>query len=243
MFKSTFNFRISIVTFFIVLAIPFLSFGDTPKLGQERVILHTNVGDIMVALFPEVAPQHVEQFIKLVQSGVYDNTPFHRLEKGFVLQLDSYERRNEPLSETQAAVVKKLPAEFNQIRHRAGILSMARYDESNDSAETSFSFLLGDAPHLDGQYTVFGVVVKGMDVLRNIEKLQVDSQFRPTQNIFVEKAEVSDAVSAYSIQLKGPTAVNNSEQIYRKFFLIFAVLAFTGITCASIYGALTSNKV
>ena len=121
-------------------------------------------------LFPEVAPKHVAQVAKLAAADLYDSTRFARLEKGFVLQVSTVQDRLTPLSAEQEALVRRIPAEFSSLPHKRGVLSMARADDDPDSAESSFSILLGDAPHLDGRYTVFGRLVSGSDALDALEE-------------------------------------------------------------------------
>jgi cyclophilin family peptidyl-prolyl cis-trans isomerase len=122
--------------------------AEKPVLSKERIIFHTNFGDIAVALFPELAPKHEAQMFKMVRAGVYTGAEIYRVEPGFVAQVANYDIRPIPLSVAERASVQKIPAEFNQVHHRRGILSMARFDDPN-SAEASFSFVFGQAAHLD----------------------------------------------------------------------------------------------
>jgi cyclophilin family peptidyl-prolyl cis-trans isomerase len=176
--------------------------AETPRLSDERVVLHTDAGDIVCALYPDAAPEHVKQILHLVRLGCYDHTYFDRVEPGFVLQLAEaqYHRHTDyPLSEAQIKALHPLPAEFSQtLKHRRGILSMAREDNKPNSATTSFSIILGDQPHLDGQYTIFGEVVHGMDVvdkLVQVPPLFIDphSPPRPIIPLDVGKMEVVSA--------------------------------------------------
>lgn len=170
------------------LALAILLQADAPKLADERIRLRTSMGDIVLALYPEVAPKHVAQILRLVKLGVYDGMHFHRVEPGFVAQLSGHHDRETPLTPGQAAAVTRIPAEFSSIRHRRGILSMARFDDP-DSAETSFSILLGPAPHLDGKYTVFGHVESGLDVVAAIERVERHVT-RPKRRVSLHRAEV-----------------------------------------------------
>jgi cyclophilin family peptidyl-prolyl cis-trans isomerase len=162
---------------------------QAPRKAPERVVFNTPAGDIVFALYSDVAPNHVRHFLKLVGEGVYDSTHFGRLELGFVLQLFTAEDRRVPLSERQRALLKPLKAEFSDLPHRRGILSMARLDNDPDSACSSFSILLGAAPHLDGKYTIFGEVERGMDVVDELCKVPVDGN-RPRPVLEVRKAVV-----------------------------------------------------
>ena len=141
------------------------------KVANEHIYLHTDAGSIVIALYPEVAPKHVAQIIKLVNVGVYTGTCFPRIEPNFVIQLSSPEYdRQPPLPANLKALITPIPAEFSKIKHVRGIVSMARKDGDNDSATTSFSILLGPAPHLDEKYTVIGHVEYGMDVVDELVK-------------------------------------------------------------------------
>ena len=161
-----------------------------PVAHPEGIVLHTNLGDITLELWPEEAPRHVDQILRLAAAGVYDGTVIYRVERGFVAQLDGFEARQPPVSEEQRRLIAKLPAEFGKIPHARGLLSMARWDEDPNSAETSFSILLGPAPHLDGKYTVFGRVIAGSHVVSLIDQSEVDEHNRPKREIRVEKAEI-----------------------------------------------------
>src|SRR5947209_17808683 len=88
--------------------------------GDERVVLHTACGDLVLALYPDVAPRHAEQFLKLVRLGVYDGTYFHRIHLGFVAQNAGAFGRHAPLTPEQQSAVHKIPAEFSTIPHRRG---------------------------------------------------------------------------------------------------------------------------
>src|SRR5262249_17962019 len=129
----------------------------SPEKAGPRVIFHTVAGDLVFALYPKAAPETVEQFLLLTRNGVYDTTHFRRLEPGFVLQTGIADDRTTPLSPWQRELIHKLHGEYGaDVRHKRGVLSLARPDNDPDGGETSFSILLRDAPHMDGKYTVFG---------------------------------------------------------------------------------------
>ena len=143
--------------------------------------IQTKFGDIIFEFFPDAAPKTVENFKKLASSGFYDGVLFHRIVPGFVIQ------GGDPL--TKSVADKKrwgtggpgwtLKAEFNQNVHSRGALSMARSQDPN-SAGSQFFIVLKDAKFLDGQYTVFGKVTSGMDVVDNIAALKTDAMDAPT---------------------------------------------------------------
>jgi cyclophilin family peptidyl-prolyl cis-trans isomerase len=153
---------------------PFASTG-VEELSSYRAVLATSVGDITIELFPERAPNHVRQFLRLASAGVYDGTSFHRVVPGFVAQTGHLPTRREPLNERQQAYVHMLQPEFNPTPHDRGIVSMARLDDPA-SASSSFFIVLARSPALDNQYTVFGRVVAGLDALEKIESAPLNGE-------------------------------------------------------------------
>ena len=152
---------------------PFAS--DTPaSLGQYRALLETSVGPITVEFFPDKAPEHVRNFLRLASAGVFDGTAFHRVVRGFVVQTGWLNTRG-PLSDKQQKFVRPLQPEFNDTPHTKGILSMARGDDPA-SATTSFFIVTGNASSLDGKYTVFGRVVDGLDIVDTIEQAPLNGE-------------------------------------------------------------------
>jgi peptidyl-prolyl cis-trans isomerase B (cyclophilin B) len=143
---------------------------DPPEtLARWRAVLETTLGPITLEFFPNLAPGHVRNFLRLAKLGVYDGTAFHRVVPGFVAQAGALTSRPQPLTQKQQSFVTSLQPEFNDTKHELGIVSMARGDDPA-SAQTSFFLCTGPAPSLDGKYTVFGRVVDGLPVLQAIEK-------------------------------------------------------------------------
>ncbi|HMG35063.1 MAG TPA: peptidylprolyl isomerase [Blastocatellia bacterium] len=136
---------------------------------RRDVLLRTSLGDITVTMDPSVAPEHVRNFLKLVQTGYYDHTAFHRIVPGFVVQGGLGSTRAGGASHPAERWVRRLKPEFSKQNHLRGVLSMARGDEL-DSASTSFFIMLAASPHLDGKYTIFGRVIDGLEVLDLMEK-------------------------------------------------------------------------
>jgi cyclophilin family peptidyl-prolyl cis-trans isomerase len=146
---------------------PFVT--ETPEqLGAYRAILDTADGPITIEFYPDKAPTHVRQFLRLAAAGVYDGMAFHRVAQGFVIQTGALSSRDKPLTEKQQKMVHPLQPEFNAVKHVKGIVSMARGDDPA-SATTSFFICTADAPALDGKYTVFGRVIDGMAAVEKIE--------------------------------------------------------------------------
>jgi peptidyl-prolyl cis-trans isomerase B (cyclophilin B) len=144
-------------------------------LAAWRAVLRTSAGDIAIEFFPDKAPEHVRNFLRLAKLGVFDGMAFHRVVAGFVAQTGALSSRSAPLTAKQQRMVRTLAPEFNDVKHVRGIVSMARGADPA-SANTSFFVCLGPAPSLDGKYTVFGHVVGGLDVLDAIERTPVDGE-------------------------------------------------------------------
>jgi cyclophilin family peptidyl-prolyl cis-trans isomerase len=172
-----------------------------PPVGDERILLRTNRGDLVLGLYDTVAPKHAAQIKRLVRLGVYDSTSIVRVEPGFVAQLSNAQNRKNPLTPEQHKAIVPIPAEFSKLVHRTGILSMARDTDDVNSAETSFSFMLGRAPELDRKYTIIGELEFGQPLLDMLAKEPRDYWNRPKHAVIVEKAEVKTA--AEIAQLRG----------------------------------------
>ena len=176
--------------------------AEKPRQADERVLLRTNRGDLVLALYPEVAPRHVAQILKLVRMGVYDSTFFNRVEPGYVVQLTNAQNRKRPLSPEQLAAIIKLPSEPSQVPHQVGTLSMARDPNDPNSAETSFSILLRPAPHLDAKYTVFGEVLSGMELVNMVAAEPREPTGAPADPPVVEQARVVTAQELAGLKLR-----------------------------------------
>jgi peptidyl-prolyl cis-trans isomerase B (cyclophilin B) len=166
---------------------PFVS-ASVADMASQHVVLETSLGNITLELFPDRAPNHVRQFLRLAASGVYDGTSFHRVVPGFVIQGGYLATRKEPLDERQQGYVRTLEPEFNATRHERGILSMARGAELA-SATSSFFIVLAPADSLDGAYTAFGRVTGGMDAIEKIESAPREGE-APTTRIEVTRARI-----------------------------------------------------
>ena len=163
---------------------------------QEVAIIKTSQGDMVVKFWPDVAPKTVENFKKLAKQGFYDGTAFHRIVKGFMIQ------GGDPLTKDQTQEARwgtgdpgyKVKAEFNGNAHVRGVLSMARSQDPN-SAGSQFFICLGDARFLDRQYTGFGEVIDGDDVLGNLGETPTTSsgvgeRSRPINRVGVESITI-----------------------------------------------------
>ena len=153
-------------------------------LKQYRAVLDTSMGEIVLSFTPDKAPNHVRNFLRLAQSGLYDGMSFHRVVKGFVIQSGHLPTRG-PLTETQQKYVRQMTAEFNDQIHEKGTLSMARLSDP-DSASTSFFIVTARTQSLDNQYTVFGKVESGLDVVEKIEAVPLNGE-EPVQRVELRK--------------------------------------------------------
>ena len=175
---------------------------------QKVAVISTKFGDMVVEFFPDVAPKHVENFQILAEEGYYNGTTFHRVIPGFMIQggdpnskdLDRINdgtggragkffgigRENDPESWT-------VPAEFNDAPHQRGTLSMAR-SQNIDSGSSQFFICHDNAPFLDGQYTVFGQLISGIEVVDEIVNSERDPRDNPIDRVemtvsLVDKSE------------------------------------------------------
>jgi cyclophilin family peptidyl-prolyl cis-trans isomerase len=156
---------------------------------RKDVLLRTSLGDITLEMDPELAPEHVRNFLKLVESRWYDHTAFHRIIPGFVIQGGVGSTRAEGKQHPADKWVHKLKGEFSRsVLHIRGALSMARASDP-DSADTSFFIVLGPATHLDGKYTIFGKVIDGFDTMELIEKAPRQGE-APIQRIELIEAAI-----------------------------------------------------
>ena len=166
-------------------------------MDKEIAVISTKFGDIKLEFFDELAPKHVESFKLHAQTGYYDGTIFHRVIPGFMIQggdplskLDDKSRHGTGgnaakyfgIGDKNSESTWDLPAEFSATPHERGILSMAR-SQNPDSGGSQFFICVADARFLDNQYTVFGKVVSGMDVVDSIVNVSRDARDNPDDRI------------------------------------------------------------
>lgn len=161
---------------------------------KARII--TNQGEMEVAFFPEAAPLHVFNFVARAESGYYDGTRFHRVIPGFMIQGgDPNSRSGDKTSMGQGGPVSAIPHEFNDITHRRGVLSMARVADKNQGAGSQFFIMHADTPRLDNEYTVFGELRSGLEVVDTIAETPTHTddprlQNHPRTPMLIERIEV-----------------------------------------------------
>ena len=168
---------------------------DTKTVNTNEVaVIKTTEGEMVLEFWPDVAPGHVENFKKLAKQGFYDGTAFHRVIKGFMIQ------GGDPTTKDAAKESQwgtggpgyKIKAEFNKKPHTRGVLSMAR-SQDPDSAGSQFFICHGAASFLDGQYTAFGKLIKGDDVLEKIGTTPTHRPDRPDKRMGVESVKIVPA--------------------------------------------------
>jgi len=163
-----------------------------PQYENKVAELHTTAGEIHIRCFPDVAPNHVRNFLDLAQKGFYDNTKFHRIIEGFMIQGgDPNTVSGDPYTWGTGGSPNRIKAEFNSIPHRRGIVSMARSNDPN-SASSQFFIVVADSNFLDNNYTVFGQVTKGMDVADKIVTAPKRGE-RPAEPVAITKIVIRDA--------------------------------------------------
>lgn len=159
---------------------------------SQEAIIETKFGDIKIKFFPEVAPGHVNNFIKLAKEGFYDGTIFHRIIPGFMIQGgDPNTKGANQMTYGTGGPGYTIKAEFNDRHHKRGTVSMAR-SQSPDSAGSQFFIVVSDSLFLDRQYTVFGEVVEGMDIADKIVKLPRNRSDLPNERVEM-KVRIVDA--------------------------------------------------
>mmetsp|Transcript_408 Transcript_408/g.1113 ORF Transcript_408/g.1113 Transcript_408/m.1113 type:complete len:252 (-) Transcript_408:93-848(-) len=178
-----------------------------PRLSEERMVFQLEHGDIEFAFLPEVAPVTAAHIFELVALGLYTSNHIFRVDKGFVAQTADVDRRLLPMNAQQKAVASKtVPLEVvPDVKHVEGVLSMGRYDDPN-SGTSSFSILLGAAPHLDMAYTIFARITRGMDIVHKLETLPTR-----TEGIFVMPLERISITSTYWYRAHGPLHLHLAE--------------------------------
>jgi len=152
-------------------------------MAETQAVIETKFGAVELKFFPEIAPNHVNNFIELARKGFYDKTTFHRVIPGFMIQGGDPNSRNaDKSSHGMGGPGHTVKAEFSEKPHKRGILSMAR-SANPDSAGSQFFICVKDSSFLDRQYTVFGEVVSGMDVVDQIVSQPRDPRDNPNERV------------------------------------------------------------
>lgn len=160
-----------------------------PKELPVATIEFKDFGSVDIELYPHIAPNTINNFISLANSGFYDGLTFHRIIKDFMIQ------GGDPDGTGMGGPGYSIKGEFtnnkfeNDLAHTEGVISMAR-SQSKNSAGSQFFIVTKDAPHLDGQYASFGKVINGMDIIHEIENVETDGNDKPIKNVIIESVKV-----------------------------------------------------
>ena len=154
---------------------------------ENTLYLDLAYGRVVIEMRPDLAPKHVARIRELVKQGFYNGLVFHRVIDGFMVQ------GGDPSGNGTGGSGQKLPAEFSKEKHVRGILSMARASDPN-SADSQFFIMLGDAPYLDGQYTIWGKVTKGMEFVDKIKKGDAEMNGQVTKPDKIVKMQLASDV-------------------------------------------------
>lgn len=158
------------------------------ELARFHATIQTNFGALTLEFFPDSAPEHVRRFLRLARWGLYDGTKFHRIVPGFVVQGGSLAYRAEAVPEKYQSFITPLKAEFSRRKHVRGTVSMAR-SEDEDSGLDSFFIVLDEQPALDGQYSVFGRLIEGWEVLETLEYLPLAGE-APVRPVIIDRVQI-----------------------------------------------------
>ncbi len=169
--------------------------------SNEVAVIKTSEGDMVVQFWNDAAPNTIENFKKLARSGFYDGTIFHRIVKGFMIQGGDPNSKDlgKESSYGEGGPGYKIKAEFNDRSHEHGVISMARSSDP-DSAGSQFFICLASVPRLDHQYTIFGRLIKGDDVLGKIggtpvTRSSTGENSKPTKRVVIETIKIVPADS------------------------------------------------
>ncbi|WP_343349112.1 peptidylprolyl isomerase [Terrisporobacter petrolearius] len=160
-----------------------------PKELPIATIVIKNYGTIEAELYPHIAPNTVNNFMSLANSGFYDGLTFHRIIKDFMIQ------GGDPNGNGSGGPGYSIKGEFtknkfkNDLKHTEGVLSMARSQNKN-SGGSQFFIMTKDSPHLDGQYAAFGKIIKGIDIVHEIESTKTGNNDKPEKDIVIESIKV-----------------------------------------------------
>ena len=163
----------------------------------EATIKIAGFGEVKVELYPETAPNTVNNFIDLASSGFYDGLKFHRVIDGFMIQ------GGDPKGDGTGGPGYSIEGEFtsngfaNSLKHTEGVISMARSQNPN-SAGSQFFIMTSTSKHLDGEYAAFGKVISGMDIVKKIEKVKTSSNDMPVDDVVIESIKIDTKDLQYS---------------------------------------------
>lgn len=154
---------------------------------EKQVVIETSKGNIVLELYPDIAPKTVDNFVNLINSEFYNGLTFHRVIDGFMIQ------GGDPLGNGTGGSETNIEGEFkgnnwteNNLSHTEGVVSMARATDPN-SASSQFFICVADSTYLDGEYAAFGKVVEGLEIAKEIAKVEKDASDKPLEAIYMNK--------------------------------------------------------
>ena len=199
--------RLSILTGLLIAAATTVFAAEEKKEGtpmnssNEVAVIKTNEGEMVVQFWTDAAPNTIENFKKLARQGFYDGTIFHRIVKGFMIQGGDPNSKDTAKEDAygQGGPGYEIKAEFNNHSHDRGVISMAR-GPNPDSAGSQFFICLAPVRRLDGQYTTFGKLIKGDEVLDKIGSTPIERNIqgemsKPTKRVVIESVKIVPAES------------------------------------------------
>jgi cyclophilin family peptidyl-prolyl cis-trans isomerase len=160
--------------------------------SKKKAVIATNKGSFTVGFRPDKAPLHVENFVQLAMAGKYDGAPFHRIISGFMIQGGDFTNKNGTGGHSWKGPGTTVKAEFNDIPHDKGTLSMARTNDPN-SGGSQFFVCVGRQTFLDGKYTAFGQVESGYEVVDAISKVKTGAGDKPVDPVTMTSVKIVDA--------------------------------------------------
>ncbi len=195
--KKTAFLSLSFIALFLMIGFSTVLAQNSKKMDSKEtiVLLKTTMGDMKIKLYNET-PLHRDNFIKLVNEKFYDGLLFHRVIKNFMIQTGDPESKYAPAGKRlgSGGPGYTIPAEIlPQFKHKKGAIAAARLgDQMNPKRESSGSqfYIVQNAPHLDGQYTVFGEVIEGLDVIDKIANVQTAPGDRPVEDVKIISATI-----------------------------------------------------
>lgn len=180
---------------FIIFLTALIQMKNTPEAILEKTpkttaVIVTNLGDITVELYPELAPETVKNFTTLAKDKKYDGVPFHRIIKDFMIQTGDFENQNGTGGYSYQGPGTSIPDEFHRaLTHTYGALSMANRGANTGGSQFFIVQKSDGTSWLDGKHAVFGHVTEGMEVVESIAALETDSSDRPLEEARIEKVE------------------------------------------------------
>lgn len=204
-----------------------------PALRPERVVLHTDAGDVVLALYAG-APRHAAKLLALFQDGAYDTVPVTKVDAARFIAFGGVARRREPLPPARVRAIRRLAVETGGGPHRAGVVAMAHAPDDPDARETAFVILFADIPPMDGRFSAVGEVVGGRGALEALKHTLVDGESRPVAPVELRGSAVFRSEAEFAkTALRGADLAAAGRDDLAKRRLVLLVLAALGLALAA----------